>query len=54
MEAAVKSLKMGNFIAGVDNIPAELVKKEVDAMIDVLTSVCNKILKTGEWPTDWT
>ena len=23
-------------------------------MIDTLTSICNKIWKTGEWPTTWT
>ena len=23
-------------------------------MIDILTSICNKIWKTGEWPTTWT
>ena len=52
MEAAVKALKMGKSV-GVDNIPAELVQAG-EAMIDILTSVCNKIWKTGEWPTTWT
>ena len=23
-------------------------------MIDVLTKICNKIWRTGEWPTPWT
>ena len=23
-------------------------------MIDILTAICNKIWKTGEWPTKWT
>ena len=50
VEAAVKALKMGKS-AGVDNIPAELIQAEGDAMIDILTSVCNMISKTGEWPT---
>ena len=53
MEAAVKALKMGKS-AGVDNIPAELVQAGGKAMIDILTAVCNKIWKTGEWPTTWT
>ena len=48
-----KSLKMGKS-AGVDNIPAEFVQAEAEAMIDILTSICNKIWKTGEWPTTWT
>ena len=45
VEAAVKVLKMGKSV-GVDNIP--------EAMIDILTAICNKIWKTGEWPTTWT
>ena len=43
VEAAVKALKMGKS-AGVDNIPAELVQaEEEEAMIDMLTTICNKI-----------
>ena len=53
MEAAVKALKMGKS-AGVDNVPAELVQAGGEAMIDILTTICNKIGKTGEWPTTWT
>ena len=40
--------------AGVGSIPAELVQAGGEAMIDVLTTICNKIWKTGEWPTTWT
>ena len=50
VETAVKALKTGKS-AGVDNTPAELVKSGREAMIDILTSICNKIWKTGEWPT---
>ena len=53
VEAAVKALKMGKS-AGVDNIQAELVQAGGEAMIDILTSICNKICKTEEWPTTWT
>ena len=53
VEAAVKALKMGKS-AGVDNIQSELVKAGGEAMIDILASFCNKIWKTGEWPTTWT
>ena len=49
VEAAVKALKMGKS-AGVDNIPAELIQAG-EAMIDILTAICNKIWKTGDWPT---
>ena len=40
--------------AGVDTIPAELVQAGEESMIDILTTVCNKIWKTGELPTTWT
>ena len=53
VEAEVKAVNMGKS-AGVNSIPAELVKAGGDAVINVLTSVCNIILKTGEWPTEWT
>ena len=51
-EAEVNALKMGKS-AGVDNIPTELVQAG-EARIDILTVICNKIWKTGEWPTTWT
>ena len=53
VEAVVKALKMGKS-ASVDNIPAELVQAGGEAMIDILTTICNKIWKTGEYPTTWT
>ena len=53
VEIAVASLKKGKS-AGVDNIPAELVQAGRETMIDVLTEICNRIWRTGEWPTPWT
>ena len=47
VEIAVTSLKKGKS-AGVDNIPAELVQAGGKTMIDVLTEICNRILRTGE------
>ena len=41
-------------ISWVDNILAELVRAGGEAMIDILTSICNKIRKTKRWPTTWT
>ena len=35
-------------LAGVDNIPAELVQAGGEDII------CDKIWQTGEWPTPWT
>ena len=53
MEAAVQSLKKGKS-AGVDNIPAELVQAGGEDVITALTTTCNNIWQTGEWPTPWT
>ena len=53
MEAAVQSLKRGKSV-GVDNIPAELVQAGGEDVITTLTTICNKIWQTGEWPTPWT
>ena len=50
VEIAVASLKKGKS-SGVDNIPAELVQAGGETMIDVLTEICNRIWRTGEWPT---
>ena len=52
-EIAVASLKKGKF-AGVDNIPTELGQAGGETMIDVLTEICNRIWRTGEWPTQRT
>ena len=39
--------------ARVDYITAELVKAGGEDVITVLTTICNKIWQTGEWPTPW-
>ena len=53
VEAAVQSLKKGKS-GGVDNILAELVQAGGEDVITALTTICNKIRQTGEWPTPWT
>ena len=53
VEAAAQSLKKGKS-AGVDNIPEELVQTGGEDVITALTTICNKIWQTGEWPTPWT
>ena len=52
VEAAVQSLKKGKS-AGVDNIPAEQVQAGGEDVITALTTICNKIWQTEEWPTPW-
>ena len=49
MEAAVQLLKKGKS-AGVDNIAAELVQAGGEDVITALTTICDKIWHTGEWP----
>ena len=53
VEAAISSLKSGK-AAGVDNIPAELIKHGGESVVAMLLRICNKIWQTGEWPTPWT
>ena len=53
VEAAVQSLKKVKS-AGVDNIPAEQVQAGGKDVITALTTICNEIWQTGEWPTPWT
>ena len=52
MEAVVQSLKKGKSV-GLD-IPAELVQAGGEGVITAITTICNKIWQTGEWPTPWT
>ena len=52
-EAAVKLLKKGKS-AGVDNILAELLQQGRESVVNALFIICNKIWRTGEWPTPWT
>ena len=53
MEVAVLSVKKKKS-AGVDNIPAELVQAGGEDVIITITTICNKIWQTGEWPASWT
>ena len=50
---AVAALKKGKS-ARADNIPAELVQAGGQTITDVLTEICNKIWRTGEWLSPWT
>ena len=52
-ETAVQPLKKGKS-SGVDNIPGEVVQAGGEDVITALTTICDKIWQTGEWPTPWT
>ena len=39
---------------GVNNILAKLVQAGGEDVVTALTTICNKIGQTGEWPTPWT
>ena len=53
VEAAEQSLKKWKS-AEVDNIPAEPIQSGGEDVITALTTICDKIWQTGEWPTPWT
>ena len=53
VQATVKPPKKGKS-AGVDNIPSELFQAGGEVIIDIFVIICNKIWRTGEWPTTWT
>ena len=52
MEEAIRRLAK-NKAAGIDNIPAELLKIDNQQKTKIVCQLCNKILESGEWPTDW-
>ena len=53
VESAMKPLTT-NKSAGIDNIPAELIKNGGEVVTTALLDICNKILIKGEWPKEWT
>ena len=42
-----------NKAAGIHDLPAELLKTDNQQMTKIVCQLCNKILESGEWPTDW-
>ena len=38
---------------GEDGIPIELIKECGDEGVDIMLELCNKVWKTGNWPSDW-
>ncbi|XP_037776987.1 uncharacterized protein LOC119573958 [Penaeus monodon] len=52
VRAAIIKLKL-NKAPGYDNLTAELIKCGGDPIIKTL-HLCNRILQTGKWPTQWT
>ena len=53
IEIAVALLKKGR-TEGVDNVPTEIVQAGGETFDRCLTKICNRICRTGEWPTSWT
>ena len=47
----MKELKTSK-AAGVDGIPAELIKCLDEKGVSIMWQMCKKIWKTGKWPTD--
>ncbi len=53
MENAIKKLKK-NKAPGAENITAELLQNGGQATIQIIHKFCNEILKTKQWPNQWT
>mgnify|MGYP006273469667 CR=1 FL=1 len=53
VEEAIRSLPTGKS-PGADNIPAELLKNGGEHLATVITSLCQKIWATKQWPVEWT
>ncbi|XP_037780246.1 uncharacterized protein LOC119576673 [Penaeus monodon] len=53
VEWAIKELKR-NKSPGADNICAELIQVNGDTTAKVIHKLCSEILKTKEWPSQWT
>ena len=53
VEIAIKGLKR-NKIPGEDNISAELIQEGGETTVNIMHVLCNKILNSGVWPTQWT
>ena len=53
VEAAIRSLPPDKS-PGADNIPAELLKHGGKELTTLLTTLCQKIWDTKEWPKEWT
>ena len=51
-EEAIRKLPK-NKAAGIDDLPAELLKTDNQQMTKIVCQLCNKILESSEWPTDW-
>ena len=52
MEQAIRSIQKVK-AAGVDNIPGELFTHCREEMLTVMTTLCQHIWKTHEWPDIW-
>ena len=52
VEKAIRKLPK-NKAAGIDDLPAELLKTDNQQMTKIVCQLCNKILESGEWATDW-
>ena len=53
VEYAISKLKRNKSL-GTDNINAQLLIASEKEMANMLLVICNKILRTGEWPSKWT
>ena len=53
VEEAIRNLPEGKS-PGADNIPSELLKHGGNELVTVITSLCQKIWESKQWPDEWT
>ena len=53
VEIAIKGLKK-NKSPGEDNVRAELIQEGGETAVNIMHALCNKVLNSGVWPTQWT
>ncbi|KAK2709687.1 hypothetical protein QYM36_013383, partial [Artemia franciscana] len=52
IKSIFKNLK-GGTAAGVDGIPILLFKNFLSILIPIIVLLCNKVLRSGQWPSAW-
>ncbi|KAK2710960.1 hypothetical protein QYM36_012206 [Artemia franciscana] len=52
IKSMFKNLK-GGTAAGVDGIPIMLFKNFLSILMPIIVLLCNKVLKSGQWPSAW-
>ena len=52
IKSIFKNLK-GGTVAGVDGTSIKLFNTFLPILMPIIVLLCNKVLKSGQWPSDW-